>query len=90
MKKIGEIGYWLAEEYIGKGLMTLAVGDLIAMGQKYYGLETFKIRVASQNKKSRAIPKRLGFKHSKTIENAERGSADRCYDQEIYSLVLKQ
>ena len=86
LNKIGYIGYWLGEEYCGKGLMTTAVKDIIEIGQEFYGIEKFDIRAATQNARSRAIPERLGFQHEGTIRRAEH-VYDKCFDHEIYGLV---
>lgn len=37
--KIGYIGYWLGEEFNGKGIMTASVKDLTSLGQEFYGLQ---------------------------------------------------
>ena len=58
---IGHIGYWLAREYTGKGIMTASVRDLIELGFRYYSLNRVEIRCAVDDRKSRAIPERLGF-----------------------------
>jgi ribosomal-protein-serine acetyltransferase len=40
--------------------MTESVKDLIEVGFKYYSLNRIEIRCAVENRKSRAIPERLG------------------------------
>ena len=82
----GEIGYWLAEKYTGRGIMTRVVGDLIELGRQYYGLRRFEIRCASENHASRAIPIRLGFRHEGTMQQAAK-VYDQWFDMEIYALV---
>src|SRR5690625_233454 len=69
---IGEIGYWLAQTYQGKGIMTRAVKALINYAFDQLNLNRIEIYVANQNVKSRAIPKRLGFKKEGNLQQAER------------------
>lgn len=84
---IGYIGYWLGEEFNGKGIMTTVVKDLIEVGRNFYSLQKIDIRCASGNIRSRAIPLRLGFSHEGTLRRAER-VYDQWYDHEIYALLL--
>jgi ribosomal-protein-serine acetyltransferase len=56
---IGYIGYWLGEEFTGRGIMTTVVRDLIEIGRSYYSLQKVDIRCATDNSRSRAIPERL-------------------------------
>lgn len=83
---IGCIGYWQAEEYNGKGIMTKCVRDLIELGFKYYSLNRIEIRCATENLKSRAIPERLGFRQEGIIRQAEK-IYDRNPDHVLYGLL---
>jgi len=69
---IGHAGYWLAQEYNGKGIMMESVKDLIQLGYEYYSLNRIEIRCAEANHKSRAIPERLGFQQEGVIRQAEK------------------
>ncbi len=84
---IGYIGYWLGEEYNGKGIMTESVRELITIGQDYYALERIDIRCAVENKRSRAIPERLGFKKEGIIRHAAK-VYDKYQDHVVYGLLL--
>lgn len=59
--KCMEIGYWLGEEYQGKGLMTAACKAIIHHAFADMGMNRIEIRVEPENNRSRAIPERLGF-----------------------------
>ncbi len=84
---IGYIGYWLGEEFNGKGIMTTVVQDLIAIGRDFYSLQRIDIRCATGNVRSRAIPERLGFTHEGTLHRTER-VYEQWYDHEVYALLL--
>lgn len=58
---VGTFGYWLGEEFNGKGIVTTCVKELIDLGVQYYGLNRFEIHCAADNYRSYAIPARLGF-----------------------------
>lgn len=86
---IGYIGYWLGEEFTGRGIMTTVVRDLIEIGRSYYSLQKVDIRCATDNSRSRAIPERLGFSHEGTLRRAER-VYDDWFDHEVYALLIDQ
>jgi ribosomal-protein-serine acetyltransferase len=57
-----QIGYWLAKEAGGRGIMTRAVAAMIAEAFGPWGFRRVEIRVAAGNARSRAIAERLGFR----------------------------
>lgn len=67
-----EIGYWLAEEAQGKGVMTRVCGFLCTYAFDELGLNRVEIRCASQNFRSRAVPERLGFKEEGTLRQVDK------------------
>ena len=85
---IGYIGYWLGREYTGKGIMTPAVRDLIALGFEYLELQRIDIRCAQGNHKSRAIPERLGFQKEGLIRKAEK-VYDGYLDLVVYGMLAE-
>lgn len=64
---IGEIGYWIDENYEGKGIIREAVGQLIKMGFEKFELKIIRIQAQTKNTRSNKIPLSLGFEHSKTV-----------------------
>ncbi|RXE49288.1 GNAT family N-acetyltransferase [Chromohalobacter israelensis] len=87
--KIGGIGYWLSQAYIGKGIMTSSVKALIGTGFQEYGLNRIEVACATGNGSSRAIPERLGF----TLEGELREREylyGRYVDHAIYSMLASE
>ncbi|MDY0406800.1 GNAT family protein [Virgibacillus sp. 179-BFC.A HS] len=66
-----EIGYWLGKNFEGIGLATQACKLLIDHAFSELKLNKVEINVASNNEKSKAIPKRLGFKNEGCIRSYE-------------------
>jgi ribosomal-protein-serine acetyltransferase len=83
------IGYWLAQETEGRGLMSAAVAALLRHGFRTLQLNRIEIRAGVRNRRSRAIPLRLGFRHEGTLRQAER-LADRFVDHAVYGLLVSQ
>ncbi|MCP8899524.1 GNAT family N-acetyltransferase [Gilvimarinus xylanilyticus] len=65
------IGYWLAENYCGSGIMTRSVNALCHYGFATLKLHTLVLCAAEHNQKSRAVAERLGFHLSRKIMAAE-------------------
>eukprot|EP00924_Labyrinthula_sp_SR-Ha-C_P015713 snap_masked-scaffold_4-processed-gene-7.28-mRNA-1 protein AED:1.00 eAED:1.00 QI:0/-1/0/0/-1/1/1/0/180 len=83
-----EIGYWLGEEFQGKGIVTKCCKSLIDFGFKEAMHDEIEIRVATNNKKSKSIPERLGFRYSRRVPNGEK-LYGRYVDLDYYSITRK-
>lgn len=86
---IGYIGYWLAEKYQGKGIMTTAVSAFITYGFTELSLNRIDLRAASGNKPSRRIAERLGFKKEGRIRQVEQ-LYDHYVDHIIYGMLQEE
>lgn len=84
--KIAYIGYWLDIEHQGKGIMTRAVRALVDHAFDQYKLNRIDIRAAYDNKKSQAIPKRLGFQKEGLLRQAE-WLYDHYVDHLVFSML---
>jgi ribosomal-protein-serine acetyltransferase len=80
------IGYWLAETHQGRGTMTKAVHALVDHALAVWKLNRVEIRTAIENRRSRAIPERLGFHNEGTLREAER-VGDRYLDCALHSML---
>jgi ribosomal-protein-serine acetyltransferase len=83
-----EIGYWLAREAVGHGIMTKCCRVLISHAFAVYGLNRVQIPAAVGNRRSRAIPERLGFTWEGVIRDAE-WLYDHFVDHAMYSILSR-
>jgi ribosomal-protein-serine acetyltransferase len=81
-----EIGYWLAENMQGKGIASETVKKLIRYAFTKQHLNRIQIKVAEGNKKSEAIPIRLGFSFE-GIERAGEFHENNYLNLKVYSLL---
>lgn len=82
----GDIGYWLAESRQGAGVMTACCRFLVRYGFETLDLNRIQIAAATENRRSRAIPERLGF----TLEGVLRQNENlygTFVDHALYSLL---
>jgi ribosomal-protein-serine acetyltransferase len=86
--KTATIGYWLAAPFQSHGIMTKACRALIEYLFREKAMNRIEIRCAVENKRSRAIPERLGFTQEGVIRNAELLNG-RYVDHVIYGLHRK-
>ncbi|WP_066365206.1 GNAT family N-acetyltransferase [Neobacillus fumarioli] len=87
--KTAHIGYWLGEQYQGKGIMTQVARALTDYAFKELGLHKVEIRAAAGNKKSRSIPERLGFVNEGCIRQAE-WLYDHYVDHVVYGMLVEE
>lgn len=83
------IGYWIAQQSQGRGTMTRAVRGLIEHAFARLKLNRIEIHAGVENKRSRAIPERLGFKQEGVLREAER-VGDRFVDHVVYGLLASE
>lgn len=62
------VGYWLDEGKQGRGTMTAAARLLVDHALTIWRLNRVEIIVATGNRRSRAIPERLGFRQEGTLQ----------------------
>jgi ribosomal-protein-serine acetyltransferase len=82
------IGYWLDAGQQGKGTMTAAVRALVDHALTTWQLNRVEIVVATENRRSRAIPERLGFREEGTLRQHQL-VGDRYLDCVSYSTLAE-
>jgi ribosomal-protein-serine acetyltransferase len=83
------IGYWLAADRQGAGTMTTAVSALLDYAFDRWELTRVEIRAGVANRRSRAIPERLGFREEGVMRAAER-IGTRVIDHVVYVMTARE
>lgn len=81
-----EIGYWMIENLTGKGIMTKSVKSLVDYIFSVMNMNRIQIKCGVGNRKSSAIPKRLGFQFEGIERHGEKHK-NGYIDLEVYSLL---
>lgn len=85
-----EIGYWLSQSAQKKGIITLSVKALINYAFEDLNINRIQIKVAIDNKSSRAIPERLEFRFEGIERDGELLVDNKYTDIAIYSLLKRE
>lgn len=81
-----ELGYLLAARFEGRGIVTRSIATLIDRAIEGLAVHRFEIYCDPANRRSRAIARRLGFRHEGTLRQVAR--VDGGYrDQELHALL---
>lgn len=89
VNKTTSIGYYLAEDFQKKGIMTKYTKTLIHYVYEEYDINRIEIRMSTKNKKSRAIPIRLGFTQEGILRSNERLQGEFS-DSYVFSLLREE
>jgi ribosomal-protein-serine acetyltransferase len=89
MSRNTSIGYWLAESARGRGVMTTAVSALLDHAFYEWELHRVEIRCAPENRPSRAIPERLGFREEARLRETDLVGG-RYLDSIVYGLLEEE
>jgi ribosomal-protein-serine acetyltransferase len=81
-----DIGYWLAAQHQGRGVITSAVRAYTDHALGVWGLHRVEIETAVDNIRSRAVAERLGFQSEGVRRQAHR-VGDRHIDVVVYSML---
>jgi len=87
-KKV-ELGYWLAREFQGRGLVTDSCRAVMKYLFTELKLNRVEILCATGNERSKAIPKRLGFTYEGTLREAELLNG-KFMDLEVYAMLRSE
>ena len=89
VNRAGEIGYWLSASEQGRGVMTQCCRFMVRYGFLTLDLNRVQIAAATENRKSRAIPERLGFK-LEGIMRARENLYGTFVDHAVYALLRSE
>ena len=84
-----EVGYWLGEEFQGRGLVTEACRALVDHALEELELNRVIISCATENKRSCAIAERLGFRREGVRRQAE-WLYDHFVDHVVYATLASE
>lgn len=85
-EKCAEIGYWLAEPFWGRGIMCMAVKQMIDYAFKNFDIVRLYARPFSSNKGSQNVLEKCGFTHEATLKKSIYKNGEYL-DELIYSIV---
>lgn len=87
-KKSCELGYWLAEEYWGKGFMTSVAREFCKFVFENYDINRIDAGIFADNIGSRRVLEKIGFEfeglHKKKVYKD-----GKFMDEEVYALIKK-
>lgn len=84
-----EIGYWIGEDFAGRGLATRAAAAMLDFAFEELKLDHVLLQAATTNLPSRGVAERLGFTHEGTLRNAHRYPAG-VLDHAVYGLTAEE
>ena len=84
-----DIGYWLDAEAQGNGIITRSTRALTDYGFNEIGLGRITIRAEPENKRSWAVPERLGFQYEGTMRHVCHWN-NRWIDHRMYAMLADE
>jgi RimJ/RimL family protein N-acetyltransferase len=82
-----EMGYWLRADATRQGLMTEAAEALTRLALQQPGIDRVQIRCDPENVASAAVPRRLGYRHLRTIPQATIKPSGEPRDSMVWELT---
>jgi ribosomal-protein-serine acetyltransferase len=84
-----EIGYQIGQAYVGKGIATRAVRQLVQDAFAEMNMNKVEILCATENTRSRAVPERLGFQQEGILRHSEQIN-NRYLDLVVYGMLAAE
>ena len=85
-----ELGYSLAEECWGQGIMTEAAKEVIRFGFEELGLDQIGICTGEANRRSQRVIEKCGFKYEGTIRRTYKVYDGTLRDSMIFSMLKEE
>ena len=89
VNRYATIGYWMAEAFQGRGIMTASVRRLERFAFETLDLNRVSIVVAIENKRSRSVPERLGYRQEGILRENE-WLYDHFVDHALYARLCRE
>lgn len=86
----GEIGYWIAERFEGRGLVTRACAAMLDVAFGEMKLHRVMLRAATTNDRSRAVAERLGFTQEGVLREQGLVCTGEYHDMVAYGLLRRE
>jgi len=84
-----EIGYWLDAGHQGRGIVTRVASRFVEHAFSAAGVHRVEIKAAVENRRSRAVAERLGFREEATLREALKTSAGYM-DAVVYGMLADE
>lgn len=88
--QVTELGYWLAEDYTGRGIMTRAIRGLLDYAFFTLGMRRAEIWTSEKNLPSQRVAERVGFRQEATMRQMTALSNAEFGDFLIYGLLADE
>lgn len=82
-----ELGYWLAEPFWGKGIITSAIKEIVELGFKQFNLNRIFARPFGSNKASQRVLEKAGFTFEARFEKIL--YKNNSWEDELYFAIRK-
>jgi ribosomal-protein-serine acetyltransferase len=86
----GELGFWLDEGAVGRGLVTRGCQALLRAGFEDAGLHRVQLRAGVENLRSRAVAKRLKMREEGVLRGAGKVGGGLYVDLVMYGLLVDE
>ena len=83
-----EIGYWMAERWVGPGLATEAVREVLRVAMEELGMARVEARCDERNAAAHRLAERVGMQREGRLRGYERDAAGALCDILIFSAVI--
>jgi RimJ/RimL family protein N-acetyltransferase len=85
-----DIGYWLRVDATGRGYATEAASAITRVAFEGLGVPRLEIRCDPRNVRSAAVPRRLGYRHTRTLEKDSTTPDGRPRDTMVWELTADE
>jgi RimJ/RimL family protein N-acetyltransferase len=85
-----EIGYWIHKDYLNQGLATEVSAALTKIAIEIECMNRVEIHCVTDNVRSAAVPRKLGFTHEATLRERIPGDDGQLNDMMIWTILASE